>query len=70
MFVINNRRLAQEKVDRILQGYSAYAESKELAYLIKKELEARQLPFFEDRTEIGYWFIPEEHPSHFREHRS
>lgn len=59
MYVLNHKKMARENVERIKNGYSAYAESHQLASLIKKELLAQGLTFHEDSTEFGYWFIPE-----------
>ncbi|MFC4075783.1 hypothetical protein [Salinithrix halophila] len=56
--IISRRKLAREKVEKLKRGYSAYAESKEVAQLIEKELGAIEMPVFIDRTPIGYWFIP------------
>ncbi|MGD6795551.1 hypothetical protein [Metabacillus indicus] len=58
MYVLNHKQMAREKAARLKEGFSAYAESNELASLIKKELLAQGLTFHEDSTEFGYWFIP------------
>jgi hypothetical protein len=58
MYVLNHKKMAREKAERLKEGFSAYAESAELALLIKKELLAQGLTFHEDSTEFGYWFIP------------
>lgn len=58
MFIIDSRKLAKEKVARLQNGYSAYAESEELANLIRKELSSLKIGVHEDVTEKGYWFIP------------
>lgn len=49
----------KEKVDRLKNGYSAYAESQEVATLLKKEIQALNLHVYEDVTEVGSWFIPD-----------
>ncbi|AZB44926.1 hypothetical protein CEF21_17245 [Bacillus sp. FJAT-42376] len=49
----------KEKVERMKSGYSAYAESPEMASLLKKEISKLKLRVYEDVTEIGSWFIPE-----------
>ncbi|SDW97243.1 hypothetical protein SAMN05444487_10878 [Marininema mesophilum] len=56
--IINRKQLAKAKIEKLKRGYSAYAESKEVAQLIEKELGRLNLPVFIDRTAIGYWFIP------------
>jgi len=58
MYIFNSKKVAQEKVENIKKGFSAYAESAELAGLIKKELKKLQLDVYEDVTEFGFWFIP------------
>ena len=58
MYILNSKKVAQEKVETIKKGFSAYVESAELAGLIKKELKKLQLDVYEDVTELGFWFIP------------
>lgn len=58
MFIINHKQMAREKVERIRNGVSAFAESADLVNLIKKELEVQNLQVYEDVTEFGSWFIP------------
>nr|WP_309866813.1 hypothetical protein [Desmospora profundinema] len=57
--IISRRQLARAKVEKLKKGYSAYAETKEVAQLIQKELDAIGFPVHVDQTSIGYWFIPE-----------
>lgn len=58
MYIFNSRKLAQEKLEHIKNGFSAYVESQELANLIKKEIQLLKLDVYEDNTEFGFWFIP------------
>ncbi|GAE34125.1 hypothetical protein [Halalkalibacter akibai] len=58
--VLNRKEMALEKVDNIKNGLSAFAESKEVIELIRKELEKSNIHVHEDATEIGSWFIPVE----------
>jgi hypothetical protein len=58
MYIFNSRKLAQEKLEHIKNGFSAYVESPELANLIKKEIQLLKLDVYEDNTEFGFWFIP------------
>lgn len=58
MLIIDQKLLVSRKVESILNGYCAYVESKELSEKVKKELVLRNIPFFEDVTEKGTWFIP------------
>ncbi|MDR7073773.1 hypothetical protein [Fictibacillus barbaricus] len=57
--IINRKELAREKVKEIQNGFSAFAETKEVAELIKKELLKLDLKVHEDVTDVGSWFIPE-----------
>jgi hypothetical protein len=57
--IISRRELARTKVTEIQNGYSAFAESQELADLIKKELQKLNIPINEDVTEVGSWFFPD-----------
>ncbi|NIK11073.1 hypothetical protein [Alkalibacillus almallahensis] len=63
MFVQYKQRLANEKVNRLKDGYSAYAETEELIRLMKRRIKANNLEIFEDHTDIGSWFIPENRTS-------
>ncbi|TLS39128.1 hypothetical protein [Pseudalkalibacillus caeni] len=56
--LISRKKIAKEKVSLIMNGQSAYCESKELARLIKKELQSLNIDVHEDVTNIGSWFIP------------
>jgi len=58
MYIIDHRQMAKDKVNQILNGKSAYAESADLVQLIKKELKHKNLKVYEDKTEFGCWFIP------------
>ncbi|MBU8905168.1 hypothetical protein KH400_01025 [Desertibacillus haloalkaliphilus] len=56
--IINRKEMALKKVDKIKAGYSAFAETKEVADFIKKELAKENIEVYEDNTELGSWFIP------------
>ncbi|KAA0549560.1 hypothetical protein FZW96_04230 [Bacillus sp. BGMRC 2118] len=56
--IINRKQLVHEKVQQVIAGYSAYAETKEVALMIKKELQLLNIDVYEDITNIGSWFIP------------
>lgn len=58
MFIIDHKQMAKDKVERIRNGISAFAESADLVQLIKKEIELQNLKVHEDVTEFGSWFIP------------
>ncbi|MGO4888699.1 hypothetical protein ACJ2A9_13130 [Anaerobacillus sp. MEB173] len=56
--IINKKELARAKVEKIKAGYSAYAETKEVTELVKKELAKLGIEVHIDQTELGSWFIP------------
>lgn len=56
--IINRRAIARAKVEKLKKGYSAYAESKEVAELIEKYAKEQNIPIYIDRTSLGTWFIP------------
>lgn len=56
--IINRRQLVRDKVQQIMGGYSAYAESKVVAAMLKKELFIRKIDVYVDKTDKGFWFIP------------
>ncbi|MFD1425987.1 hypothetical protein JOD24_003015 [Kroppenstedtia sanguinis] len=64
--IISRKQMAKAKVEKLKRGFSAYAETKEVADLIEKELAQLDLPVIVEQTPIGYWFIlaeqPLEHP--------
>jgi putative aminopeptidase FrvX len=56
--LISRKEIAQKKIQKLKDGYSAFAETKEVADYIKKELEKIEIEVHEDLTEFGCWFIP------------
>ncbi|MFC0557922.1 hypothetical protein [Halalkalibacter alkalisediminis] len=56
--VLNRKQMALKKVEKVKNGLSAFAESKEVIEIIRKELEKDGIDVYEDITEIGSWFIP------------
>lgn len=58
MFVINNRTIADEKFNHLLNGYSVYAESNELIRLMKRRIHSHNLDVIIEQTDAGCWFIP------------
>lgn len=58
MRIISNRQLAKEKLNRIQNGFCAFAETTEVANLLKKELCCLDIEVHIDETDKGYWFIP------------
>ncbi|AUS08218.1 hypothetical protein C1X05_04815 [Laceyella sacchari] len=61
--IINRKEMARAKLEKLKNGYSAFAETQEVAEFIEKELEKLDLPVHIDRTEHGCWFIPEQSKS-------
>lgn len=57
--ILNRKELAQAKINKLKKGYSAFAETTEVAQLIEKELEKLDMAVHIDRTPKGCWFIPE-----------
>lgn len=58
MFVINNRRMRDEKISQLKAGQTAYAETDELIRLIKRSIEKEHLHVHLDTTSGGCWFMP------------
>ncbi|MGM8215603.1 hypothetical protein ACLIA0_08500 [Bacillaceae bacterium W0354] len=58
MFVLNNRHVADEKFNHLLNGYSVYAETEELIRLMKRRIDSHKLDIVIDDTDSGCWFIP------------
>jgi hypothetical protein len=56
--IINRKEMARAKVEKLRNGYSAFAETKEVADLIRKEAMNLNIDFEEDVTELGSWFTP------------
>jgi putative aminopeptidase FrvX len=56
--LISRKEMAKKKIEKIKDGYSAFAETKEVADYLKKELEKMNIDVHEDITELGVWFIP------------
>lgn len=56
--VLDRKAMAQKKVDKIKAGLSAFAETKEVSELIRKQLAKEGIAVHEDVTEVGSWFIP------------
>ncbi len=57
--ILNRRQIAKAKVKKIKNGFSAFAETKEVIKLVKKELEKEGISVHIDETEQGCWFIPD-----------
>lgn len=58
--IINRKAIARAKIEKLKNGYSAFADSQEVADLIEKELTQLNMAVHIDRTSQGCWFIPEE----------
>ncbi len=55
--VINRKEMALKKVEKIKAGYTAFAETKEVAEFIRKQLAKEGINVHEDVTDLGSWFI-------------
>ncbi|WP_047981603.1 hypothetical protein [Ornithinibacillus contaminans] len=58
MLIMNERRIRDRKLEQLRNGRTAYAESKELIRLIKRDIEKFGLEVYYDETPAGCWFIP------------
>ncbi|MUK86864.1 hypothetical protein GMD78_00415 [Ornithinibacillus sp. L9] len=58
MLVLHEKRICERKINQIKNGFSAYAESKELIRLMKREIMKNNLDVYYDETPTGCWFIP------------
>lgn len=56
--VINRKEMARAKIEQLKQGFSAFAETSEVATIIEKELRDLDIDIHVDRTSKGSWFIP------------
>jgi hypothetical protein len=56
--VINRKEMARAKIEQLKNGFSAFAETSEVAEFIEKELANLNIPIHVDRTPMGSWFIP------------
>ncbi|MFD2046312.1 hypothetical protein ACFSTA_10970 [Ornithinibacillus salinisoli] len=58
MLVLHERRICERKMNQLRNGYSAYAESREVIRLLKREILKNNLDVYYDETSTGCWFIP------------
>ncbi|MED4401193.1 hypothetical protein [Metabacillus fastidiosus] len=58
MDTLFQRKLKQEKLDLIKNGFSAYVESATLVRLLTRDLKLLNLDVDIENTELGCWFIP------------
>ncbi|ASK62976.1 hypothetical protein CFK37_12895 [Virgibacillus phasianinus] len=58
MFIMDQKRIKEEKMAQLRNGLTAYAESNELIRLIKKDIQKYELLVHCDETPSGCWFIP------------
>ncbi|MBA4601588.1 hypothetical protein [Thermoactinomyces mirandus] len=56
--IISPKKIAQAKVKKLKDGYSAFAETEKVAALIRKQLKKLDIYVIVDKTDHGYWFIP------------
>lgn len=61
--IINRRAIAREKIEMLKDGYSTFADTKEVAQLIEKQIGELNMAVHIDRTSQGCWFIPEQYKS-------
>lgn len=58
MFIMNERRMRDEKMKQLKEGRSVYAESHELIRLLMRDIERHELHVCCDHTNAGCLFIP------------
>ncbi|WP_272479909.1 hypothetical protein [Aquibacillus koreensis] len=51
--------IVKEKLDRLTNGYNAYAESDEIIQMMKREISKLDFTVVCDESEHGCWFIPQ-----------
>lgn len=56
--IISRKKLAKAKLENIKRGYSAFAETEEVAKWLEKEIQTHNLKVDIDRTSVGCWFVP------------
>ncbi|WP_226036433.1 hypothetical protein [Aquibacillus saliphilus] len=61
MFIMSRRLVVEEKINKLTQGYNAYAETEEIIRLMKREISKKQISVICDQTDNGCWFIPTQH---------
>ena len=58
MLIMNERTTRDRKIEQLMNGRTAYAESTEVIRLIKRDIERYGLHVYYDETPTGCWFIP------------
>ncbi|ASN05008.1 hypothetical protein [Virgibacillus necropolis] len=58
MFIMNQKRIKEEKINQLREGQTAFAETHELIRLIKRDILKYDLHVHCDETPSGCWFIP------------
>lgn len=58
MKVISCSKIAEEKINSIRVGYTAFTETQEVLEKIKKELILQNIDFIEEKTDVGSWITP------------
>lgn len=59
MKVIHTQRIADEKVNQLKEGLTAFAETEEVIRLVKRRIDRNNLVVHEEHTNLGCWFTPE-----------
>lgn len=58
MFIMNQKKIKDQKINQLKSGLTAYEESKEVIRLIKRDIQKYELHVHCDETPLGCWFIP------------
>ncbi|BAC14136.1 hypothetical protein ACFQ4N_06495 [Oceanobacillus iheyensis] len=58
MLPIHLRRIRDKKIQLLRQGFSAYAETKELIRLMENSIKKENITVQYDYDHAGCWFVP------------
>lgn len=56
--IISRSQLVNVKLEKLKNGYSAFAESKAIVRALEKKISEQNLAVHIDHTPYGCWFIP------------
>ncbi|MCT4787227.1 hypothetical protein ACFQO8_04495 [Exiguobacterium aestuarii] len=58
--IINRGQIARDKLEKLQNGQTVFADSPEIIDRLRKYIAEYQLDVVEDVTDRGTWFIPKE----------
>lgn len=59
MLILNRRKIIEEKVNQLKNGYTAFAESQEVIRLLTRAVNKHGIAVYLDHTDSGCWFVPQ-----------